>query len=52
MLIPMQPHIFTHADELLHDLAMLRDETDTVGRGLVFVAHSLGGIVLKEVYEP
>jgi len=48
-LLPSQHNIFTHADDLLHDLSTHRDETKTVGRAIIFVAHSLGGLMVKEV---
>lgn len=48
-LLPAQLDVFGHGDEMLHDLAILREKTKTKGRSLVFIAHSLGGIVVKEV---
>jgi len=47
-LLPSQHNIFTHADDLLHDLSTHRDGTRTTGRAIVFVAHSLGGLMVKE----
>lgn len=44
-----QSDVFAHADDLLGELTLLRDETDTAGRAMIFIAHSLGGIILKEV---
>ncbi len=48
-LLPAQHNLFTHADDLLHDLATLRDDTRTAGRAVIFVTHSLGGVIVKEV---
>ncbi|TPX07735.1 uncharacterized protein E0L32_010631 [Thyridium curvatum] len=47
-LLPAQLDVFGHGDEMLHDLAILREKTKTKGRSLVFITHSLGGIVVKE----
>ena len=44
-----QNDVFAHADDLLQELTLLRDETDTAERAVIFIAHSLGGIILKEV---
>lgn len=48
-LLPAQNNIFTHAGDLLQDLVALRTRTKTTGRGIIFLAHSLGGVVIKEV---
>ena len=48
-LLPAQQNVFSHADELLHDLATHRDGTRSSGRAIVFVVHSLGGVIVKEV---
>ncbi|KAF5373437.1 hypothetical protein D9615_009492 [Tricholomella constricta] len=37
-----------HADDLLAKLAIYRELTNTIERPIVFVVHSLGGIVLKQ----
>lgn len=37
--------IFAHGRNLLYELSR---ERDTLGRSLIFVAHSLGGIIVKE----
>ena len=44
-----QNDIFAHAEDLLLELTILRDETRSTNRPIVFVTHSLGGIILKEV---
>lgn len=44
-----QSDVFGHADDLLAELTLLRDETDTAERPVIFIVHSLGGIILKEV---
>lgn len=44
-----QPDLFSHAKDLLRELGDLRDGTDVQQRPLVFIAHSLGGIIVKEV---
>ncbi len=48
-LLPAQNNIFTHAEEMLRELAALREKTKTIGRAVIFIAHSLGGIIVKEV---
>ncbi len=48
-LLPAQRNIFDHAEDLLREFAALRQDTRTAGRGIVLVAHGLGGIVAKEV---
>lgn len=50
--LPMnQNDIFAHAEDLLSELSLIRDETHTIGRPIVFVAHSLGGVIVKEVSQ-
>jgi protein SERAC1 len=44
-----QNDVFAHAEDLLSELTHIRDETNTLGRPIVFVAHSLGGVIVKEV---
>jgi hypothetical protein len=41
-----QGNIFTHAEDLLHALEEKRRQQST--RDLIFIAHSLGGILVKE----
>ena len=43
-----QATIFHHAQTLLSDLAMLRESESDRTKPLVFIAHSLGGIVVKD----
>jgi hypothetical protein len=40
--------IFNHAETLLFDLAMLRRNEGEKTRPIIFIAHSLGGIVVKD----
>ncbi|MCJ1405548.1 hypothetical protein MMC11_008776, partial [Xylographa trunciseda] len=40
--------LFHHAESLLSDLAMLRNSTTDKSRPIFFIAHSLGGIVVKD----
>jgi hypothetical protein len=47
----LQDDIFAHAKDLLADLGGFRDTTGTESRGVVFIAHSTGGILVKEVCE-
>ncbi|PKS04937.1 hypothetical protein jhhlp_008303 [Lomentospora prolificans] len=44
-----QNDIFAHAEDLLQELTLLRNETNTVTRPVIFVTHSLGGVIVKEV---
>lgn len=43
-----QASIFGHAENLLHDLSRIRDSWDAEIRPIIFVGHSLGGLVIKE----
>ncbi|KAE9380746.1 hypothetical protein N431DRAFT_552847 [Stipitochalara longipes BDJ] len=43
-----QSSISNHADQLLQDLSMERMTPEERNRAIVFVAHSLGGIVVKD----
>ena len=45
--MPGQNRIANHARNLITDLANFRDETDTNDVPIIFVVHSLGGLVLK-----
>ena len=47
-LLRYQKSIFAHAEGLLRELSEFRDESHTTGRRVAFLAHSLGGLVLKE----
>ncbi|PVH70529.1 hypothetical protein DL98DRAFT_597736 [Cadophora sp. DSE1049] len=44
-----QNSIFGHAENLLSDLAMKRRKLKEKIRPIIFVGHSLGGLVIKEV---
>lgn len=46
----MREDVFSLADGLLREFTLLRKETGTARRPIIFVAHSLGGILVKEVY--
>ncbi|KAI2622037.1 hypothetical protein GGS21DRAFT_535264 [Xylaria nigripes] len=48
MPVPVQPDLFSHAEALLRDLACLRQSTGAQRRPLIFIAHSLGGVIVKE----
>jgi hypothetical protein len=45
----LQNDVFAHARELLLDLADAREATNTTNRPIIFIAHSTGGILVKEV---
>lgn len=45
----LQNDVFAHARELLLDLADAREATHTTNRPIIFIAHSTGGILVKEV---
>ncbi len=45
----LQNGIYAHAKELLVDLAAARDAKKASNRPIVFIAHSTGGILIKEV---
>lgn len=44
-----QNSLFGHADNLLTDLANKRRGEDEQNRPIVFVGHSMGGLVIKQV---
>jgi hypothetical protein len=41
--------LFAHAHELLRELRDIRSSNDARQRPLIFIAHCIGGIVVKEV---
>ncbi len=43
-----QATIFHHAQTLLSDLAMMRSSMSSKAKPLIFLAHSLGGIIVKD----
>ena len=45
----LQNDIFAHGRDLLWDLATAREASNTNSRPIIFIAHSTGGIVVKEV---
>ncbi|KAI0103377.1 hypothetical protein GGR51DRAFT_573282 [Nemania sp. FL0031] len=44
-----QPDLFSHVNDLLRELGGLRQGTGAQQRPLIFIAHSLGGIIVKEI---
>ncbi|KAI0968514.1 hypothetical protein F4678DRAFT_201649 [Xylaria arbuscula] len=49
MPISAQPDLFAHVNDLLRELGGLRHDTGSQDRPLIFIAHSLGGVIVKEV---
>ncbi|KAI1419905.1 hypothetical protein F5Y12DRAFT_788680 [Xylaria sp. FL1777] len=47
--VASQPDLFAHVNDLLRDLGSLRHGGGVQQRPLVFIAHSLGGVIVKEV---
>jgi hypothetical protein len=50
--LPLQADIFSHAKELLVELAGVRSALGAGARPIVFVAHSTGGVLVKDVSTP
>ncbi|ORY68335.1 uncharacterized protein BCR38DRAFT_406269 [Pseudomassariella vexata] len=48
-LLEAQADIFDHADDLLGDLARLRHRSGALKKPVIFVAHSTGEVIVKEV---
>ncbi|KAI0802890.1 hypothetical protein GGR55DRAFT_700171 [Xylaria sp. FL0064] len=49
MPVAAQPDLFAHVNDFLRDLGAHRHSTGVQQRPLIFIAHSLGGIVVKEL---
>ncbi|KAI1271859.1 hypothetical protein F5Y07DRAFT_381582 [Xylaria sp. FL0933] len=49
MPVAAQPDLFAHVNEFLRDLGGHRHSTGVQQRPLIFIAHSLGGIIVKEL---
>jgi len=47
--LPLQNDVFAHARELLEELAEARAASNGAARPIIFIAHSTGGIIVKEV---
>ena len=43
--------LYDHGRELVYDLWSERRETETSQRPIIFIAHSLGGIIVKDVSQ-
>ena len=44
-----QSSVFGHAENLLSDVSRKREEDEEETRPIIFVGHSLGGLVIKEI---
>ncbi|GAW22599.1 hypothetical protein ANO14919_121390 [Xylariales sp. No.14919] len=51
MPVASQPDLFSHANELLRKLRDIRHGVGVQQRPLVFISHSLGGVVVKELFH-
>ncbi|KAI1296017.1 hypothetical protein F5Y03DRAFT_371118 [Xylaria venustula] len=49
MPLAAQPDLFAHVSDLLRELSGLRHDTGSQDRPLIFISHSLGGVIVKEV---
>ncbi len=49
MPVAAQPDLFAHVNDLLQQLGDLRHGGGVQQRPLIFIAHSLGGVIVKEV---
>ncbi|KAI8631427.1 hypothetical protein F5Y19DRAFT_493331 [Xylariaceae sp. FL1651] len=49
LLVQAQPDIFVHANELLRELGDFRYETGAQQRPLALIAHSIGGVIIKDM---
>jgi hypothetical protein len=43
-----QSRLGEHAQDLLNDMARKREKTETTGRPIIWIAHSLGGLVVEK----
>ncbi|KAK1830499.1 hypothetical protein QBC39DRAFT_410291 [Podospora conica] len=47
--LPLQNDVFAHATELLEELAAARAASNGAARPIIFIAHSTGGVIVKEL---
>ena len=44
--------ILSHSQDLLRDIKLERDTAEEKKRPIIFVGHSMGGLVIKQVFGP